>query len=366
MKKNIFKVFIVFAMVLSLTGLLVACGDSDKETSGKASGDENMSVEIVAKGFQHDFWVAVKQGAEEAAEEYNVQLNFVGPKDESAIDEQVEMMSNGVNKNPDAIALAALDTSALLGPIERAMEKDIPIIGFDSGVPDAPEGAIDANASTDNYAAGELAAEEMYPAIEDKVAEADGDVRIGVVAQEVNSLSITERTLGFVDRMVELAEDELGEGTVSVAGNEKLKNDVPVEEANLIIETRVPAKLTDSAGQTEAQTLLNKKDLIAIYGSNEFASKAIINADNALSGGVIGPDKVIAVGFDSGALQLDAIRSARFYGSVTQDPVSIGYNTVELAVKAAKGEEISDVDTGAKWYNAENVDSDEISDLVYE
>src|SRR5699024_4867237 len=119
----------------------------------------------------------------------------------------------------------------------------------------APEGAIDANASTDNYAAGELAAENMYPAIEDKVTKADGDVRIGVVAQEVNSLSITERTVGFIDKMVELAEGELSEGDVSVTGHEKLKNDVAADDAKLIIETRVPAELSDSSGQTEAQTL---------------------------------------------------------------------------------------------------------------
>ncbi|MEF3331095.1 ABC transporter substrate-binding protein [Oceanobacillus oncorhynchi] len=367
MKKNFRCKFMIFTLMALMLGLLAACGSGSGEgASGETGENEDMSIEIVAKGFQHDFWRAVRQGAEEAAEDNGVELNFVGPSDESAIAEQVEMLNNAVNKNPDAIALAALDTSALLGPIEQSMDRDIPIIGFDSGVPDAPEGAIDANASTDNYAAGELAAENMYPEIEEKVAEADGDVRIGVVAQEVNSLSITERTVGFIDKMVELADAELGEGSVSVAGHEKLNNDVAVEDAKLVIEARVPASLTDSAGQTEAQTLLNKGDLIAIYGSNEFASKAIINADSALSGGRIGPDKVIAVGFDSGSLQLDAIRSERFFGSVTQDPISIGYNALELAVKAVNGEEVSDVDTGAIWYNAENVDSDEITDLVYE
>src|SRR5690625_7213097 len=79
------------------------------------------------------------------------------------------MITNAVNKDPDAIALAALDTSAALGAIEQAMDKSIPIIGFDSGVPDAPEGAIAANASTDNYAAGELAAEETYRSEERRV-----------------------------------------------------------------------------------------------------------------------------------------------------------------------------------------------------
>lgn len=44
----------------------------------------------------------------------------------------------------------------------------------------------------------------------------------------------------------------------------------------------------------------------------------------------------------------------------------IGYNAVELAVKAAKGEEVADVDTGAQWYDASNIDDDMIAMLVYD
>src|SRR5699024_4197803 len=142
--------------------------------------------EIVAKGFQHDFWRAVKAGAEDAAEELGAKINLVGPKDESAIAEQVEMLNNEIKKNQDAIALAALDTDALLDLINQAVNQEIPIIGFDSGVPDAPEGAIAANAATDNYEAGALAAEYLYMGIKDEIS-ADEVKRIGVVAQEVNS-----------------------------------------------------------------------------------------------------------------------------------------------------------------------------------
>ena len=51
---------------------------------------------------------------------------------------------------------------------------------------------------------------------------------------------------------------------------------------------------------------------------------------------------------------------------MTQDPYQIGYKAVELAVKAAKGEAVADVDTGAQWYNAENIDDEMISMLVYD
>ena len=47
-------------------------------------------------------------------------------------------------------------------------------------------------------------------------------------------------------------------------------------------------------------------------------------------------------------MQQDAIRKGIFVGSVTQDPVQIGYQAVKLAIAAAKGETVKDVDTGSK------------------
>ena len=113
-------------------------------------------------------------------------------------------------------------------------------------------------------------------------------------------------------------------------------------------------------------TVLEKEDTIAIYGSNEFAAKAIINANGGFKESKLGADKILAVGFDSGALQQDAIRKGIFVGSVTQDPVQIGYQAVKLAIAAAKGETVKDVDTGSKWYDAKNIDSEEIKALLYE
>lgn len=319
------------------------------------------SVEIIAKGFQHDFWKAVKKGADEAGKDLGVRINFVGPEGEGAIAAQVEMINNAINKKPDAICVAALDTTAALDAVNKAKSNNIPVIGFDSGVPGAPEGTIFANASTDNYKAGELAAQKMFEAIQDKLA--TGNPRIGVVSQEANSQSISMRTQGFLDKMESLIRST--GRSVSIIGHTKFANDV--SGGDVTIDIAIPPEINDTQGQTSAQTLLNKNDLIAIYGSNEFAAKAIINADAAISGGRIGNDKVVAVGFDSGALQQDAIRNRKFLGSVTQDPVSIGYRAVELAVKAINGEtDVEDVDTGSQWYTADNIDSDTIKPLLYQ
>ena len=358
MKKS-FKYAI--ATLACASALLAGCtSNKSNADGGKTQSGGDFKVEVIAKGFQHDFWKAVNKGAEKAAKEFGAKINFVGPQNETAIAEQLEQLNNAINKNPKAIALAALDTEAELDAIKQAQSKKIPIIGFDSGVPGAPEGAIKATASTDNHAAGGNAADHLFPLLEKKIG--DKKVRIGVVSQEVNSLSITQRTKGFIDKMVELL-NKKGIKT-AVTGHDKFKNNVSEADAKVVIEVRVPAQVDDAAGKTEASTVLEKEDTIAIYGSNEFAAKAIINANGGFKESKLGADKILAVGFDS--LQQDAIRKGIFVGSVTQDPVQIGYQAVKLAIASAKGETVKDVDTGSKWYDAKNIDSEEIKALLYE
>ena len=374
MKKRIMAVALAGVMALSLA----ACGGSAAKTEGttaagttaaaqeeqkteaaeKTVDGEAMKINVIAKGFQHQFWKAVEKGAMQAGKDLNAEVSFQGPDNESAIAQQVEYLDAAIAQKPTAICLAALDTKACIGSIQNAMDKNIPIIGFDSGVPDAPEGAIKANASTNNYEAGKLAAKETYALIKDKIEGATDVVRIGVVAQESNSQSIVERTKGFVESMTEL----VGADKVSVEGHDSLKNEK--SGAKVIIDVGIPAEVKDADAAAVASAILEKSDLIAIYGSNEFAANAIITANEGLD--KIGDGKVVAVGFDAGSKQLQAIRDGLFAGSVTQDPVQIGYKAVELAVKAAKGESVSDVDTGALWYTKDNMKDEKIAPCLYE
>ncbi len=92
------------------------------------------------------------------------------------------------------------------------------IIGFDSGVPGAPDGAVYANASTDNYAAGAAAADGMWEKIAARIASSSAPVRIGEVNQDATGESVTQRGLGFIDRIMQLSA-ERGWKT-AVTGNE--------------------------------------------------------------------------------------------------------------------------------------------------
>ena len=323
--------------------------------------------EIVSKGFQHQYWQAVLKGAQKKAEELGVEINFVGPANESAYDEQLSQLNSAINATPKAIGLAALSTETCLDAIKTAQEAGIPIIGFDSGVPGAPEGAILANCATNNYNAGALAGEMIWAAIADRVAAADGAVRIGVSAQDAVSESVTQRGLGFIDKIGELAA-AAGYG-VKLEGNEKYVNDAKVEQsddAKIIIETLVPAQVTAELSATDCGTLLDKSDIIALYGSNQHSAEAMVTANENRQKLGLGENDVIGAGFDSGAVIKAAVADGTFLGAITQAPFAMGEALVDTMVKAANGEPVEDIDTGCQWYTAENMNDEDIAINLYD
>ena len=343
-------------------------------TSAAAASGKSYHFEIVSKGFQSTYWQAVYKGAQAELKKLNTDagsekytMNFVGPDSESDIAVQVQEFTSALNAKPDAIGLAALDTNALLDSIKSVASKKIPIIGFDSGVPKAPAGAVYANASTDNYAAGKVAADGLYKKIKDQIGKKQ--VRIGEVNQDATSESITNRGLGFIDEMVALLKAD--NFTAVVTGNDKYVGSSKgstgkAADANVIIEVRVPAQTTTELCATEAGVILNEKDTIAIFGSNQTAAEGVITADGTLN--VCGSEagKIIAVGFDSGKVIKAAVTAGTMFGAVTQAPVTIGKDLIDLLAASAEGKSVKNTDTGCQFYTKDNIASTEVAQNLYD
>jgi ribose transport system substrate-binding protein len=333
-------------------------------------------IAVVSKGEQHDFWQQVKLGANAAAEEYGVDITFEGPPSESDVQIQVEMLNNAMAKNPVAIALAALNTSAVLDQLQQTKNQGIPVIGFDSGVPEAPEGSIWANASTNNYAAAGVAAEKMFGVIKSRIEAATEarPVKIVVMNQDASGESLLSRGKGFRDTMVKLIDEQskLSKSDISVIGNTAyIAADSPTSGKKVFIEMVVPASAAMTDATNAAQAVLNKVSsdrVLGIFCSNEATVKGLLAATN--DGATLKSRSelkdVVVIGYDAGAAQKNAVRNQYFLGSITQDPYMIGYKAVELAFKAYKGESVADVDTGAKFYTYQNMDDADIKGLLYD
>ena len=353
-----------------------ATDDAEPATDDAASGDTaeattggDYKFEIIVKSYQSSYWQAAVTGVNQKAGELGVTVNCTGPNNESDIADQVNMLNNAINNAPDGIGLAACDQEACLDSLQTAMDNGIPVVCFDSGIPNAPEGSVLATIATDNYAAGATAAENLYPALKDKIASATAPVRIGEVNQEATSESITSRGLGFIEKIIELAKAD-GK-TVAVIGNEYYVNNCSDKgdeaSADIIIEVAVPAQTTVEMCATEASVILNKADTIGMFGSNQVAAEGILTANENLD--VLGTDpatSILAAGFDAGSVIKGAITSGKMFGAVTQSPLAMGQTTVEVLTKIANGETVSDVPTQGYWYDSTNMDDASIAPNLYD
>lgn len=326
---------ILLGLVL-MAALLIGCSSATTDTAEPAApaGDTAASAEtpyiaVISKGFQHQFWQAVKAGAEKAAADYNVTITFEGPETEAMVDKQVEMVQAALDKNPAALCLAALDTQALTPLLERAQSEGIPVVGFDSGVAsDIPV----STAATDNIAAAAMAADKMAELI-------GGSGQVAVIVHDQTSQTGIDRRDGFVNQMAAKYPDiEIVD--IQYGGGDQLKS---TDLAKAIIQAH--------------------PDLKGFFGANEGSIIGVLNAVSEMGK----EGQIVVIGYDSGKQQMDAIRAGTEAGAITQDPIGIGYKCVEAAVKALNGETLpKTIDTGFHWYDATNIDSDEIKPLLYE
>lgn len=309
--------------------VLAGCASGGGTTSGGGDGDKPY-IALVSKGFQHQFWQAVKAGAEQAAEEFDVEITFEGPDTEADVDQQIQQLQTALDKSPAAIGFAALDSQAAGPLLQQAKDANIPVIAFDSGVDsDIPV----TTAATDNLAAAAEAAEHLAEAV-------GHEGKVALVVHDQTSVTGQQRRDGFVEYMEE--------------------NEPGIEIVDIQYGGGDQAKSADLA----KAILAANPDLKGIYGSNEGSAIGVVQAVKELG---IDPAQLVVVGFDSGKAQMDAIRDGLMIGAITQNPVGIGYETVKAAVEAIDGKDLPEtIDTGYYWYDASNIDDEEIQAVLYE
>ena len=371
MKKKVLAVLLGGCMVV---GMLAGCGSkgggtktTDEGNKTEGSGDsKGYHFEVVVKSFQSSYWQAAVQGINQACDELGVTANTTGPNAESDIADQVNMLNNAINKDPDGIALAACDQNSVLDSLQSALDKKIPVVCFDSGVPDAPEGSVYATVVTDNEQAGGIAAEHIYEAIKDRIG--NGQVRVGEVNQDATSANISERGMGFINKFIELAKAD-GK-TVAVVGNDfyvnQVKDNGDQASADVVLEVAVPAQTTVELCATEASNIMNKDDTIAMFGSNQVSAEGVLTANQNLNKLGTDDDKIVAAGFDAGSVIKAAVKDGTLLGAVTQSPLMQGKISIETLAKICDGESVEDVTTDGYWYDSTNMDDEDISPNLYD
>lgn len=308
--------------------IFLGCGSGEED-------DGTTTLTVIPKGTTQAYWQSVHAGALMAADELDVQVNWVGPVREDARQEQIQIVQNQVINRVDGIVLAPLDASALRTPVESATEADVPVVIIDSRLNDAEE-FITSFVATDNRAGGRLAGEHLGRMIDDS-----GEVMMLRFTE--GSASTANREAGFMEAMeqfdgIEVVSDEQYAGATKAEAQEAA--------SNLIL------RYTDQSGNLTVD---------GVFTPNESTTYGMLQAlrRNGLAG------SITFVGFDASETLVEGLRQDEIDGLVAQDPFRIGYLGARTLVEHLRGEPVpAQVNTEVHWVSRENVEDSTIQRVI--
>jgi ribose transport system substrate-binding protein len=296
---------------------------------------DSYTIAVIPKGSTHEHWKTVHAGAVKAQRELkargvNVEVMWQAPLREDDRDYQMRVVENLVARKVSGIAIAPLDSKALVAPVQTAARAKIPVIVFDSALKsDKPISYI----ATDNYKGGVLGAEHLAGLL-------GGKGNVILLRYAIGSAATEERESGFLDTV---------------------KSKYP--GLKLISSDQYGGATRETAYQV-SQNLLNRhgKNVQGIFCVNETLTvgmnMALRNINRA--GGA-----VKLVGFDVGTAAVEAMRKGDVQGLVVQNPLRMGYDCVMTMVDHLQGKKVpAKIDTGVVLVTRENMETPEMQKLI--
>lgn len=308
----------VVALLAAVALFAAGCGGDDGTSSGEDSpdgGDGAASIGLAVSTLQNPFFVSLRDGAQEAADEAGADLSVSDAQDDAQ--QQADDIQDFITQGVDVIIINPVDSAAIVPSVEAANDAGIPVITVDRG---AEGGEIASHIASDNVLGGRLAGEYLFEQIggEGSVAQLEG----------VPGASATnDRGEGFQQALDEADGVEL----------------VSSQTANFNREE----------GYSVGQNLLQANaDLAGLFAQNdEMALGALEAAEEA------GMDDLVVVGFDATDDAIAAVREGRLAATVAQQPAEMGRLGVETAVAVAAGEDVeAEQPVEVDVVHADNVD----------
>ena len=282
-------------------------------------GKEDVTIALVTKAMDSEFWLKVAEGAKAgAAERPGVKLTIVAPDREINVDQQVSMLEDQVRRGVKALVVSPAGSAQVMSALELAASRGIPVVLVDT---DAPFAKKVSDIGTDHSRGGQLAARCLV----DRLA---GKGEVALISGVPGNESQDARAQGFIDAVAQVP------GMKLVA--------------------QQPANSERSLGLTVMENILTAHpEVKGVFATNDQMALGAMEALDAR--GLRG--KVAIVGFDATKEAVQATVDGKLAGSVAQNPRAMGQKGVEAALAALDGRPVDKrIDTGTELVTKENAE----------
>ncbi|HSL67718.1 MAG TPA: ABC transporter substrate-binding protein [Actinomycetota bacterium] len=315
----------VVALLAAVALVGAACGNGDE---GGGGGEEGPLDVVLIQGVAGDeFYITMDCGAQAAAEELGVNYSVQGPSEFDPT-EQIPIVEAVVAQQPDAILIAPTERTALAGPLQTAQDAGITVVLVDTIVDDPNIGV--SRIATDNVEGGRVAGEALLDLIGGK-----GSVFVNTTQPGVST--VEERVQGF-EEVIE------GQSGIEYLGAE-FNNDDPTRAAEI----------------TSAKLAANP-NLAGIFATNLFSAEGAATALRDAGA----QKEVKLVGFDASPGQVGQLEEGLVQALVAQNPREIGFQGVQTAVAALRGEPFEEqITTPLTVVTKDNLTDPDVRDTLY-
>lgn len=312
------RLFLAALATTLCLSLAVGCGSREEsEEPGRAESPAKRRIGVVLKAIDSEFWLTVRDGAQKAAQEADVEVTVLAPRSETDVEGQLNKIEDLIAQKVSGLAVAANDVESVIPTLERAARMGIPFVTIDS----------DANApsklsfiGTDNVYGGKLAGEYIVKAL-------GGEGKVALITGVPGQQSHISRRDGFLQAL-EGSSIEL----------------VPPQPANS--DRMMALNVTENLLESEP-------DLRALFVTN---STMALGASEAIKARKLA-DKVVLVGFDTSEESLGAVQKGEINALIAQSPFNMGYLGVKKLVEHLDGGSIDKrIDTGTQVVTSDNLE----------
>ena len=319
MKRNKASIYVLLIIIilLSLLATIAGCNSSkDKNT-----------IHFIMKSSYTTFWKTAMLGANIAASEYNLNVVFSSPTDESDYELQNKLIKDAVDGDAAAICIAAIDYNNNAEAVKYAVDKGVEVVMFDSYV-QSDQKLVEIG--TNNYEAGQKAGEALLSQT--------GEIEVALVNFYSESGNAMDRENGFRN---------------AVKGHDRIK---------IVASVKSPEQWKGISDLT-TEIITNSPTLDAIVTFNEITTVGVGDAIKKTNK----KDEIFTIGFDNNVITIGDLENGYLDTLIVQNASAMGYLAVQNAFLLVNNKKIPSkvVDTKTVVATRENMFDKEMQNILF-
>lgn len=297
------KLVMAIALMICLFGLLfISTYLYINDTNRK---EANTRISVIVYGNNSDRWTTLKQGIDQAAEDFGAEINYCLMSSENDAKEQTQLLEREIENGSKGIIIAVTDSRNMAETVQKATLK-VPVIMVETKADDVDDGIY---ISADNYSMGLNIGRSVY-------LNSKEDSKVAVYLKKMQRNSVYERYQGFMDSF------QYKENIIT--SWEPAEYDDPARHLQRMIKENsvdIIVALDDMSLEEVIDAVESASTSVDIYGIGS-TSKIVYNLDHGGINSIVFQNE-----FNMGYLSLQELLSSNHYNGHVSD-IEVEFRTI--------------------------------------